>query len=408
MQYDWESLSTDQIVDIALFLPIREIYYFCLASAKVNGAICNNNDFWFRKVIHDFGYPEIIKANTVWRDVYQNYGTVYAFGEDIDNELNGACEDELPCRTAIKARFIASHYHTIYIDLNHDVWISGAGCIYRDERVTGSRDYVVKRLTDIKAQYAAVGYLNSLLIDLDGYVWFHSYNSEIVSKLPYTAKQVSCLDYYSILLDFNNDVYILDYRMSGQIIGQDTFGKAQFITMGSKYSYVIDLDNNVWQLDYLDEPRQIFIDDNIPLKAKYISSRTHVIAIDLYGNVWTFGVNDFGQLGTGDTIFRERPTLIPLPFKCKQAACGDMFSVLLSECGAVYVCGDNEDFRLGLEDQEWLIIDDPTTGSGEELELIPTLTFTEVDWLSGKFITCSASGTFVISDYLYDIPFFRL
>ena len=40
-------------------------------------------------------------------------------------------------------------------------------------------------------------------------------------------------------------------------------------------------------------------------------------------NLWTWGLNDKGQLGLGDTLTREYPTQVQLPRTVKYVECGE-------------------------------------------------------------------------------------
>lgn len=51
------------------------------------------------------------------------------------------------------------------------------------------------------------------------------------------------------------------------------------------------------------------------------SSDCHTIALDLNNNIHVWGGNEYGELGLGDKIDRQQPTLLP-NIKCKFATCG--------------------------------------------------------------------------------------
>jgi len=80
----------------------------------------------------------------------------------------------------------------------------------------------------------------------------------------------------------------------------------------------------------------------------------HVVCLDFNGNVFTFGYNDFGQLGL-DKIrskkirFTLTPQNVDIPPTTKQVACGAYFTVCISEKGNVCVFGSNLEGQLGLK-----------------------------------------------------------
>ena len=80
---------------------------------------------------------------------------------------------------------------------------------------------------------------------------------------------------------------------------------------------------------------------------------SHFVCLDYNGNVYTFGSNDYGQLGIGeDTLeFTNIPQKVNLP-PCTEICCGDNHTVCLSESEEVYSFGFNEDGQLGLGNDE--------------------------------------------------------
>lgn len=98
-------------------------------------------------------------------------------------------------------------------------------------------------------------------------------------------------------------------------------------------------------------------DRNIPTRIPGIYAKAiacgiaHTIIIDLNDNVWAFGLNDLGQLGVGDNDRRYVPTPILFQgnrFKAKAVACGEMHTVIIDLENNVWVCGSNSSGQLGL------------------------------------------------------------
>ena len=63
--------------------------------------------------------------------------------------------------------------------------------------------------------------------------------------------------------------------------------------------------------------------------------------------VWGFGANDYGQLGLGHCDDVPKPEKIPIDGVCK-IVCGGQHSLVVKDCGALYVCGHNDAGKLGL------------------------------------------------------------
>jgi alpha-tubulin suppressor-like RCC1 family protein len=80
----------------------------------------------------------------------------------------------------------------------------------------------------------------------------------------------------------------------------------------------------------------------------------HSMILKADGTVWTFGVNDKGQLGDGTTESRDRPTLVPGLSDVVAISAGSGFSLALRRDGTLWAWGDNSQGQLGLgvEDAE--------------------------------------------------------
>ena len=84
----------------------------------------------------------------------------------------------------------------------------------------------------------------------------------------------------------------------------------------------------------------------------------HILTLKSDGTVWAWGKNDKGQLGNGDTNDTEYPAKVSFPHnsdgsevKFMAVAAGNKFSVALSTTGEVYTWGWNEYGQLG--DGNW-------------------------------------------------------
>ena len=90
--------------------------------------------------------------------------------------------------------------------------------------------------------------------------------------------------------------------------------------------------------------------------ASIVAGKGHSVALTIGGQVITFGANNSGQLGVGDTCARPHSVCQlkgALSGKIvTQAAAGDAFTVLATRDNEVFVCGSNEEGRLGLEIHE--------------------------------------------------------
>ncbi|CAI5704608.1 unnamed protein product [Peronospora farinosa] len=77
----------------------------------------------------------------------------------------------------------------------------------------------------------------------------------------------------------------------------------------------------------------------------------HTAIITVDGAVYTFGRNDYGQLGLGHKLHMSRPTVVKSLSRMRitQVACGCYHTLALSDEGKVFPFGRNNHGQLGLE-----------------------------------------------------------
>jgi len=79
----------------------------------------------------------------------------------------------------------------------------------------------------------------------------------------------------------------------------------------------------------------------------------HAAAVSANGEVFTWGMNSYGQLGHGDRQNRNTPTkvqtLADAAVKIAQVSCGRSHTIAVSDYGEVFTWGSNEFGQLGIE-----------------------------------------------------------
>lgn len=75
----------------------------------------------------------------------------------------------------------------------------------------------------------------------------------------------------------------------------------------------------------------------------------HVLALSPSGEVWTWGFNEFGQLGDGSMIDDVTPEVVAGLPKVVKVAAGNLHSLALTETGNVWAWGDNGGSQSGLD-----------------------------------------------------------
>lgn len=215
-------LPDDAIILIALLIPIKYITRLSQTSIRLNNLICNNNNFWRQKFTYDFEEPSLDVNIVSWKEEYQNYGKVIAFGNNkygqlgLSNILTISIPTLIP---NIRAKSIFSgSYHKMIIDFNDNIW--------------------------------AFGFNSSRQLGLDD-----TQNRLIPTQIPnMKAKSVSCNGSYTMLIDLNNNVWACGSNWDGQLglgdtqyrnnLTQLTHVKAKSVSC-SGHTMIIDLSDNV-------------------------------------------------------------------------------------------------------------------------------------------------------------------
>ncbi len=81
------------------------------------------------------------------------------------------------------------------------------------------------------------------------------------------------------------------------------------------------------------------------------AGESHSLAIGNDGNLYSWGLNSDGELGLGDTTSRSTPTLVPFPNGVsgwKVIAAGSYFSLAIGNDGNLYGWGQNNRTQLGI------------------------------------------------------------
>lgn len=76
----------------------------------------------------------------------------------------------------------------------------------------------------------------------------------------------------------------------------------------------------------------------------------HSVLVTEDGKAMTFGRNQFGQLGINNIITQDKPSLVTTlqDMNIIGAACGRNHTLILTDTGTVYACGDNRSGQCGV------------------------------------------------------------
>lgn len=153
-----------------------------------------------------------------------------------------------------------------------------------------------------------------------------------------------------INFDENNNLLLNNNNLNNIIsTSSNDQGTLYLDDKGNVYSQGSNTDGNLGQVGngdyYIEQPTLInALDDIIQISMHMY----HSLAVDINGNVYAFGSNNYGQLGLRDNDEHVYPLIIPKIKNIIKISAGNRFSLLLNDKGRVYAFGNNQYGQLGI------------------------------------------------------------
>ncbi len=136
----------------------------------------------------------------------------------------------------------------------------------------------------------------------------------------------------------------LEYEiLDTTIAGVNSNGIITGKTEGKTLVKITDVTNNISTYIYLE------VIDNVKVDVQ--EGKNFTVALKRNGTVWSYGLNDNGQLGISNNENRIEPTQIPSLNNIKAIASGFSHSLALSKSGEVYAWGLGVNGQLGTGDE---------------------------------------------------------
>ena len=184
-------------------------------------------------------------------------------------------------------------------------------------------------------------------------------NNSFINNISYEISDIIMENVKDITYSSDNQVYLLDYdgnvyhfidENNYRYKPLDNLPKISKIRAGENFCIALSIDGNVWawgsnekgQLgtntyEYHFTPIKITFENSI---IDIESGYDNVIALDKNYDVWAWGDNKYGRCGLdGDTII-SKPTKLEIPEKIIKISSGNTNSLALGESGLVYSWGD--------------------------------------------------------------------
>ncbi|MCL4821364.1 MAG: chitobiase/beta-hexosaminidase C-terminal domain-containing protein [Vicinamibacteria bacterium] len=333
------------------------------------------------------GTARQVAAGNTHSMVLLQSGQVYTFGGDASGQLgNGAAgASTTPVLVSGLTDVVAistSPGSAFSLALKSDgtVWAwgeNGDGQIGINSTTDRNAPIQVQGLTDVVA--ISAGRAHALALKADGTLW--AWGDDQYGQL-------------------GNDAAKTDQRVPVQVTGLAGLEIAQ-IAAGSVTSFALTADGELWGWGYntdlrlgiagtADRPTPVAI-TGLPAFER-IEHYAHTLALTPAGEVWSWGVNDSGRLGNGQTTQATSPAPAPiagLP-PIADIALGDRHSFAVTESGEVWSWGRNEFGQLGDG------LDNSSQPSGStQLETVPQrISEVAFAWRTGRVKVTPLSGNY--------------
>lgn len=330
--------------------------------------------------------------------VLKNDGTLYGFGENNYGQLGDGTKTTRISPVQVKnianvEDFDTSNSHSIAVTSDGTVWIWGLndfGQLGIDSKKDTTIPTKIEGLNDIVKVRA--GNRISIALDKYGHIWTWGYNSKgvddeaidsdaikpsIVNELLKTKiVDIAAGDFHFLSLTDEGKIYSWGANDFGQL-GDGTLynsytpvlikspsavkSEVKFISANGNTSSCIDKNGNVYYwgenkfdgTNILNETTSVtapkLIDDISDAKKVEVNN-DHIVYVKKNGDIYSKGINKYGQLGNGSTTNSGTFYMIYNLGKINEIDISHYSSFLIDEEGYIYAAGRNNTGQLGVND----------------------------------------------------------
>jgi len=269
-------------------------------------------------------------------------GTVWTWGENLYGQLGDdtidICKNE-PVQVkgieGVKA-IAAGERHTVALKEDGTVWSWGNNVFgqlgHTDFVVRNNQPMMVVDLKDVKA--IAAGEWHTVALKEDGSIWAWGDNEDGQlgdGRVIATNKPVQAIDIEEVVAIASGNCFTVALKQDGTVW---TWGL---------YFYYDPIEN----VDIAMTSTQPVCKEGIEDVKAIAAGSDHVVALKEDGTVWTWGRNDYGQLGNGTKVNYNEPVQVTGIEDVKAIAAGTYNSFAIKEDGTVWGWGSNFAGQLG-------------------------------------------------------------
>lgn len=277
---------------------------------------------------------------------------------------------------------LGRQYSAAY-DIDGELWMWGKNNNYQLGDNIGENAPSPKLIMD-EVRTVSLGYEHTVAVDTNGTLWAWGNNNAgecgidpaqgayrllTPTKIMDGVVDVNASDYNTGVLKEDGSLWIWGYNASG-ILGNGSFtdsyqpafepankvfDEITSFDMGGNTCAAIDVYGNLWTwgsdaFGLLGDGGEENRDSAVPVKimegVRSVSvSFDHVAAIKTDGTLWAWGDNSYGQLGDGTRTGSTTPKLVMSNIEA--ISCGSYFTAAIDGDGAMWTWGDNTYGQLG-------------------------------------------------------------
>lgn len=154
---------------------------------------------------------------------------------------------------------------------------------------------------------------------------------------------------FNLIKDLNNETITYETKDNELVQVEENTGKLTAVDRGKTAVIVKQAGTDNFAIVQVE-----VIKENTAIKPDIQTCNSHQLILRADGTVWTYGENNYGQLGAGNVPSNDNVQKISFEndVKIVQIAVGENISVALDENGQVWTWGRNDNYQLGNNSQE--------------------------------------------------------
>lgn len=396
-----DSLPEELIIKLFLMSDNPEIEKICEVNKRARH-ICGRFSFWREKLSHiGTGRENIITHKSVkylidlYKRIYRS-GYLYTLGKGNDGELGLGNIKNATNPTKVVGfdnitQVSCGSTHTAFITQQGELYTFGSnwsGALGTGDNISHDKPFKIVTFKDgdnfsslVKIKQLSCSMYNTALVTDEGHIYITGaicsqnlqsiFNYEygithinIFTRIPNfdNVKQVSCGYDYISFITYDGSLYLLGRRNENDLglyrgitkvdishlKSED--GEIKQVSCGASHIACITNSNNLYVLGK-NEDGQLGLksktDRKILTKVSSFNNNVqdvscgynHTVVLTTEGKLYTFGVNNDGQLGTGDKKKRHGPTLVSSAYPVIAIAGGTMATDFVDAKMVIHVLG---------------------------------------------------------------------